>query len=233
MSAAKFSSKSASPPRTPPRHLPRPCAWLRRWSQRLGHLALAAIGIASFGPVELDKASARYGFIGQTPKSGWRGTDIAGLLGAGIPVSHRFRYRCQCGGTGRTSLGRGAGRRQSRLSDHRHRDRRRRDRERRAHPRAHAPRNRPYLSAAPSPRPEFEGVCPFHRDCMEGLASGPAILARSGASLQQLDAGAFAVANRGRLSRSIVRAAGRDHLAAAHRHGRRRHGPGAPVAADS
>ena len=49
---------------------------------------LAAIGIASFGPLELNKESPRYGYITNTPKSGWTNVNLAGIINdtLGTPV---------------------------------------------------------------------------------------------------------------------------------------------------
>jgi fructokinase len=149
--------------------------------------ALAAIGVASFGPVELDKRSARYGFIGLTPKAGWSGIDIAGTFAR--------QFRCPIGFDNDVDA---AG-----LAEHRWGAAR--DVETLVyltigtgigggliiggaplhglmHPEiGHIyPRRHPLDGA-------FAGICPFHRDCLEGVASGPAILARTGVSLQDLD----------------------------------------------
>jgi fructokinase len=43
-----------------------------------GHLA--AVGIASFGPLELNKESPRYGYITNTPKRGWKNVNLAGII---------------------------------------------------------------------------------------------------------------------------------------------------------
>ena len=53
-----------------------------------GQDAVAAIGIASFGPVDPDPASPRWGFITETTKAGWSQTDFAGRVGRtlGVPV---------------------------------------------------------------------------------------------------------------------------------------------------
>ncbi len=53
-------------------------AFLRQQVEAFGRLT--AIGMASFGPVELDKNSIRHGFIGRTPKPDWSGTDMVGSL---------------------------------------------------------------------------------------------------------------------------------------------------------
>jgi fructokinase len=159
-------------------------AFLRKCSADLG--PLAAIGVASFGPVELDKASARYGSIGRTPKAGWSGTDIAGAFarefacpvgfdtdvdaaalaehrwGAARDVDHLV-YVTVGTGIGGGVLVNGVP----------------------IHGLMHPEIGHIYPRRHPLDR-EFPGVCPFHGDCLEGLASGPAILARAGASLEQL-----------------------------------------------
>lgn len=53
--------------------------WLRAAQDR--HGALAAIGIASFGPLELDRQAPDWGHITATTKKGWSNTDFAGLIG--------------------------------------------------------------------------------------------------------------------------------------------------------
>jgi len=159
--------------------------FLRAASSSFG--PIAAIGIASFGPVTLDRASARYGFIGRTPKAGWREIDIVGMLArdfscpigfdtdvnAAALAEHRWGaardvetlvYLTIGTGIGGGVVVRGAPLHGLMHPEIGH-----------IHPRRHA------LDAG------FAGICPFHRDCLEGLASGPAIVARSGAELSQLD----------------------------------------------
>ena len=57
---------------------------------------LAAIGIASFGPVDLNPESWTYGYITSTPKAGWRNCDIAGVVRKSLDAhagGNRFRRR--------------------------------------------------------------------------------------------------------------------------------------------
>lgn len=160
-------------------------AFLRQRSRDLGRLA--AIGVASFGPVELDKASAHYGFIGQTPKAGWSGTDIAGALAreffcpigfdtdvnAAALAEHRWGAARDVTNLVYLTIGTGIGGGVVVNGAPIHGL---------MHPEiGHIYPRRHVLDAG------FDGVCPFHHDCLEGVASGPAILARTGASLQELD----------------------------------------------
>lgn len=149
---------------------------------------LAAVGIASFGPIDLDPTSSRYGHITETPKPHWSGTDLVGPLKAGLkcPVGldtdvnaaalaeylwgaaqgHRTSLYFTIG----TGVGGGAvieGKTLRGLS--------------------HPEMGHIRLSRHPDDL-EFAGTCPFHGDCLEGLASGPAIIARWGKSLSDLPA---------------------------------------------
>ena len=150
---------------------------------------LTAIGVACFGPVELDRSSPRYGFIGQTPKVGWSNTDVAGSLARAfqIPIGfdtdtnaaalaeHRWGAARELENLVYLTIGTGIGGGVLVGGVPIHGL---------MHPEVgHIyPRRHPLDLG-------FDGACPFHGDCMEGLASGPAILARTGKSLQQLHEG--------------------------------------------
>lgn len=47
---------------------------------------VAAISVASFGPIEIKKTAPNYGYITTTPKKGWANTDIVGMIKAAIKV---------------------------------------------------------------------------------------------------------------------------------------------------
>ena len=162
-------------------------ACLRRQSAEIG--PLAAIGLGSFGPIELRRDARQYGSILKTPKSGWTGTDVTGPLirafscpigfdtdvNAAALAEHRWGaaqdvedlvYLTVGTGIGGGAIAAGVPIHGLMHPEVGH-----------MYPRRHS------LDAG------FAGVCPFHGDCLEGLASGPAIIARCGKSLDQLDAG--------------------------------------------
>lgn len=143
--------------------------------------AIDGLGVATFGPVDLDETSPTYGSITTTPKPGWQGADLRGMLAEalGIPVAidtdvngaalgewrwgaaeglHSFWYI-----TVGTGIG-GGGMADGRL----------------VHGLGHPEIG--HVRVPRHPLDDFIGICPFHGDCLEGLAAGPAIEARHGRS---------------------------------------------------
>lgn len=147
---------------------------------------ISAIGLASFGPIDLRGDSPDFGRLISTPKPGWSGVDVVGgiagafdvpvavdtdvnaavmaekLYGAGTEVDHVAYLTIGTGvGGGIWSNGRvlhGA--------------------------------NHPEIGHIRVPRhaeDHHKSSCPFHEDCLEGMAAGPAVRARWGARAENLD----------------------------------------------
>jgi fructokinase len=153
-----------------------------------GDFVPSAIGVACFGPIILDRQSAAYGCIGNTPKAGWSNTDVAAMLArefscpvgfdtdvnAAALAEHRWGAGTDAPNLVYVTVGTGIGGGVLIEGAPVHGL---------MHPEiGHIFPRRHELDAI------FAGVCPFHGDCLEGLASGPAILARTGHELQHLDA---------------------------------------------
>ena len=151
-----------------------------------GQPAPAAVGIASFGPVELRPEHPRYGHITSTPKPGWRDVDLVGPVRAalGVPVGFDTDVAGAALGEGRwgaaqglgsfvymtvgTGIGAAAvvgGRLATGLG--------------------HAEMG--HISVPRQPGDDYPGGCPYHADCLEGMAAGGTLAARFGRPGEQLD----------------------------------------------
>lgn len=155
---------------------------------------LAAVGMACFGPVELDPSSPLYGHMLDTPKPGWQGAPLIAPLTErlGVPVAldtdvngaalaeWRWGAAQHCDPTLYLTVGTGigggaivGGRPLHGL----------------LHPEmGHIPV--PRLSWPDGTPDTFAGSCPYHGPCLEGMAAGPALRERLGAPAEQLDANA-------------------------------------------
>jgi fructokinase len=149
-----------------------------------GHTILG-IGIGSFGPLDLRPDSPAFGTIINTPKPGWSGVDVVrGVVGdsrvptavdtdvaAALRAEHHW-------GAAKTStaayatVGTGLG--MALWSD--------------GHVVDGANHSEiGHIRVPRHPDDDFPGVCPYHGDCLEGMASGPAMASRWGAPAESLD----------------------------------------------
>ncbi|HZU50929.1 MAG TPA: ROK family protein [Sphingomicrobium sp.] len=159
---------------------------LARWQSAT---RFEALGIGSFGPLNLDPASPRYGEVTNSPKLRWRGARVLSRLSAAAGVPARIDTDVNGAalaeirwGSGRgyedfayITVGTGVGvglivnGQPTRGFSH---------------------CELGHIRTARLPGDEWKGSCPFHGDCVEGLASGPALKARLGSELAlQLDRG--------------------------------------------
>jgi len=147
---------------------------------------LSGIGIACFGPLDLNPASPTHGYITTTPKPGWAYTDVAGTLqkALNLPVAidtdvnvaalgeytwgagkelNSFIYLTIGTGIGGGGLVNG----------------------RRIHGLVHPEMGHVRIPHDWQTDP-FPGICPYHGDCLEGMANGPALLKRWGKPGEEL-----------------------------------------------
>jgi len=177
-------AESRFPTTVPDETIARAVQFFREQQLQLG--PLSALGIAAFGPIDPHPGSARFGYITSTPKPGWRDTDFAGRVSRelGLPVGFDTDVNVAALGESRwgaaqgldtflyltvgTGIG-GGGLVNGRMM----------------HGLVHPEMGHVRI---PHDRVEdpFPGRCPFHGDCLEGLASGPAIEARWGKPSREL-----------------------------------------------
>jgi fructokinase len=166
------------PTTVPEETIPRVVEFFRKYQ-------VDAIGIGSFGPIDVNQDSPTYGYITSTPKTGWRNYPFVQALKDAFDVPVGFNTDVNAAALGEatfgaakgldsclyitvgTGIGAGAivqGQLLQGLS----------------HP------EMGHILVRRHPNDSYQGNCPYHHDCLEGLASGPAIEERWGAKGAEL-----------------------------------------------
>ncbi len=146
---------------------------------------IEALGIGCFGPIDLNRSSATYGFITSTPKPGWENTDVVGRFQKALSVPVGFDTDVNGAILGEVMLGAAKGCENAiyitvgtgigvgvyvngGL----------------LHGLVHPEGG--HILLAKHPKDTYSGKCPYHGCCFEGLASGPAIEERWGKKAELL-----------------------------------------------
>lgn len=141
---------------------------------------VAAIGVGSFGPIDIIRNSKTYGYVTTTPKPNWANVDMIGILKKSLDVPMYFTTDVNSSAYGEmiaydnlgiknivyftigTGIGAGAIQNGQFIGGI-----------------SHAEMGHQYVKRHANDL-NFAGVCPFHGDCLEGLAAGPSLEARTG-----------------------------------------------------
>jgi fructokinase len=154
---------------------------------------LAAFGVASFGPVRLDRSASDWGRLITTPKPGWPGASFVHPLMSSFELPVELDTDVNAAALAEYHLGSlrgiksgvyltvGTGIGGGLITDGAP-----------IHGAMHPEVGHIRVLRTTSGDDAFSGCCPFHGDCLEGLASGPAIERRWGRSLSELPRGHLA-----------------------------------------
>jgi len=150
-----------------------------------------ALGVASFGPVNVEPGKPRWGWVTGTPKPGWADTDLVGRIRVSAHVPTAMLSDVASAALGEQTLGAGAGAARVGYAtfgtgvgvglsfDGRV-----------LHGNGYPEMG--HILVRRHPGDDYAGSCPFHGDCLEGLASGPAVIGRWGSDASSLEGDARA-----------------------------------------
>lgn len=173
---------------TPDKTLRSVISFFREMVEKYGNLR--SLGIASFGPLDLDKKSSSYGYITRTPKPNWSHTDILGILKNELSIPCDIDTDVNCAILSEAKWGAARGTKSSIyvtigtgigagiIVDGKL-----------LHGKSHPEVGHMMIQVAPQDKDFRRRICSFHPDCLTSLASGPAIRARWGVSSKSLPKG--------------------------------------------